>query len=79
MNKSQGRVQAGSVPVRRGGRGGQFTSGGGSLLRSQVSGGTLYYGVVYFVTDHNRQLTLVPTPDKSQLKKNLPICLGKHL
>ena len=23
--------------------GGQFTSGGGSLLRSQVSGGTLYY------------------------------------
>ena len=25
-------------------KGGQFTSGGGSLLRSQVSGGTLYYG-----------------------------------
>ena len=31
MNKSRGRVQAGSVPVRRGGRGGQFTSGGGAV------------------------------------------------
>ena len=29
--------------TRQSPEGGQFTSGGGSLLRSQVSGGTLYY------------------------------------
>ena len=29
--------------IRQSPEGGQFTSGGGSLLRSQVSGGTLYY------------------------------------
>ena len=29
--------------IRQSPEGGQFTSGGGSLLLSQVSGGTLYY------------------------------------
>ena len=42
MDKSQGRVQAGAIPVRRGG-GGHFTTGGDTLLRSKVSGGGGYF------------------------------------
>ena len=45
MDKSQGRVQAGAIPVRRGGGGTLYFRGGDTLLRSKVSGGgTLYYG-----------------------------------
>ena len=50
MDKSQGQVQAGAIPVKRGG-GGTLYFRGDTLLRSKASGGggTLYYGVVYFV------------------------------
>ena len=53
MNKSQGRVQAGSVPVRRGGRGGSLLQGGAVYyVYPSVRGDTLLRGVVYFVTAH---------------------------
>ena len=39
MNKSQGRVQAGSVPVRRGGRGGSLLQGGAVYYVAKCPGG----------------------------------------
>ena len=39
MNKSQGRVQAGSVPVRRGGRGGSILQGGAVYYVAKCPGG----------------------------------------
>ena len=39
MNKSQGRIQAGSVPVRRGGRGGSLLQGGAVYYVTKCPGG----------------------------------------
>ena len=39
MNKSQGRVQDGSVPVRRGGRGGSLLQGGAVYYVAKCPGG----------------------------------------
>ena len=39
MNKSQGRIQAGSVPVRRGGRGGSLLQGGAVYYVAKCPGG----------------------------------------